>query len=36
MCEAKELVRLLKGPSGPRSTPFRFNPWPGTGYECSD
>ena len=33
--EARELVRLLKGiPSKINLIPF--NPWPGSGYECSD
>lgn len=33
--EARELVRLLKGiPAKINLIPF--NPWPGTGYECSD
>ena len=34
-CEARELVRLLKGlPAKINLIPF--NPWPGTAYECSD
>jgi 23S rRNA (adenine2503-C2)-methyltransferase len=33
--EARELVRLLKGiPAKINLIPF--NPWPGTGYDCSD
>jgi 23S rRNA (adenine2503-C2)-methyltransferase len=35
LADAKALVRLLKGiPAKINLIPF--NPWPGTGYECSD
>ena len=35
LAEARELVRLLKGiPAKINLIPF--NPWPGSGYECSD
>ncbi|MCB1427850.1 MAG: 23S rRNA (adenine(2503)-C(2))-methyltransferase RlmN, partial [Nitratireductor sp.] len=35
LADARELVRLLKGvPAKINLIPF--NPWPGSGYECSD
>jgi 23S rRNA (adenine2503-C2)-methyltransferase len=35
LAEARDLVRLLKGiPAKINLIPF--NPWPGSGYECSD
>ena len=35
LAEARQLVRLLKGiPAKINLIPF--NPWPGSGYECSD